>query len=52
MKKGKNAGYLSYIVFKGLLPHFRENLGLCGKCLVCKMLNNNFNYTNSQLSKE
>ena len=32
-----NAGYFSCIVFKGLLPHFRENSGLCGEGYVNKM---------------
>ena len=34
MKTVENAGYFSHIVFKGLLPYFRENLGLCGKGLI------------------
>ena len=37
MRKGENTAYFSCTVFKWLLPHFRENLGLCGKCVVYKM---------------
>ena len=37
MRKGESASYFSLVVFKGLLPHFHENLGLCGKYLIYKM---------------
>ena len=37
MRRGENAGYFSRIVFKELLPPFRENSGLCGKGLIYKI---------------
>ena len=43
MRNGEIAGYFSCIVFKRPLPHIRENLGSCGKCLEYKMKNNSLN---------
>ena len=39
-----SSGNFSLVVFKGLLPHFHENLGLCVKCLIYRRKDNSLKY--------